>query len=84
MIQNHNFPLDHFGIAANHLIQQLQNSALTRRERTRAFRSMERIAKSCKAIPSNVQVLEIGIVTDLAGGCNLLFSFETDTIKKIM
>ena len=76
LFQKHSFPIDHFGIAASHLIQEVVNQSSDKRKRKSAFNQLVGMAKATKQIPKGTEVQSIGLLTDKAGQLWLVFTEE--------
>ncbi len=74
MIEQHNFPLDYFGVAANGLVRQLLTNSTDRRSRKVALNALVRMAKNTKSIPKNATIQFVGLSVDCAGQIFLGFT----------
>lgn len=71
--QSFDFPIDHFGVVASPLIQQVIKQDSNRRARKSALHNLGQIAKSTKSIPRNGRVLSCGLRTNSGGELTLHF-----------
>lgn len=71
---NFDFSIDHFGLVASPLVEQLLNQSSNRRSRKSALRNLVNIAKISKQIPREWNILAVGLRVDHGGSLWLHFS----------
>lgn len=76
MAKIYRFPLDHFGIVASPLIQQLVAQTGDKRKRKSAMRALHQMAKSTKQIGTYDRTIGAGLTVDVAGQIWLFLETE--------
>ena len=73
--------IDHFGIAGDSLVKELQNQSSNKRARKVAFNALASLAKASKLIAKNQKILRVALTVNLAGELKLEFISCVDSLK---